>query len=318
MAKSTGELQQIPLDKLDRNPENPRIFFRQQEMEELTESIRRYGVQVPISAYATGDRFIIIDGERRFRCSKKLNTPTIPAIVQSQPDPLQNLLLMFNIHALREQWDLLTIAVKLPRIIELYRERHSSEPNEKDLAEHTGLSRSAIRRSRLLMELPPHHIDLIRLELEKPKHLQRLSEDFYIEMERSLSTVQNRMPDLIPDDRAKETIREVLVSKYKDEVIKNVTDFRMLAKMARPENVSANRVVAEKALRRVFQPNKVSIDEAYKKSVQPAYSKRELSTVIESLIDDLENMERPLNDRTIRELLEQLVEVIGVILREKK
>src|SRR4051812_45569997 len=106
-------LKQVSVDKIDRNPDNPRVIFRPDELQSLTESIHQYGVQVPISVYKKGNRFVIIDGERRWRCSKKLNKSAIPAIVQDEPSKLDNLLLMFNIHALREQWDYFTIARKL-------------------------------------------------------------------------------------------------------------------------------------------------------------------------------------------------------------
>lgn len=107
-------LREIPPDKIKRNPENPRLFFRDEEMDTLTASIKRYGIQVPITVYADGSDFILIDGERRWRCARKLNLPRIPALVQEKPTRLENLLLMFNIHALREQWDYLTIA-RTPR-----------------------------------------------------------------------------------------------------------------------------------------------------------------------------------------------------------
>src|SRR5689334_14513903 len=114
---SQAKLEQIPPDLIDRNPENPRIIFRSAEFEDLLESIRLRGVQQPISVFRKGKRFILIDGERRWRCSLKLNRQTIPALVQPEPSPLENLLMMFNIHWLREQWDLLTIALKLPRVL---------------------------------------------------------------------------------------------------------------------------------------------------------------------------------------------------------
>src|SRR5262245_61508066 len=93
-----ANLEAIPIDRIDRNPDNPRIVFRPGELEDLLESIRVYGVQVPISVYREGRRYVLIDGERRWRCSLKLNKKTIPALVQEKPTPLQNLLLMFNIH----------------------------------------------------------------------------------------------------------------------------------------------------------------------------------------------------------------------------
>src|SRR5438477_11846609 len=99
---ANAELRSIRVDQIDRNKDNPRIHFRQKEMDELMESIAIHGVQVPISVHREKDRFSLIDGERRWRCAIKLNLKTIPALIQDKPDRLTNLLLMFNIHSLRE------------------------------------------------------------------------------------------------------------------------------------------------------------------------------------------------------------------------
>ena len=146
--REPGRLREIPPSKIKRNPENPRLFFRAEEMDTLLKSIKRYGVQVPISVYSEGDHFVLIDGERRWRCATKLNFKSIPALVQPKPSPLDNLLLMFNIHSLREQWDYLTIAKKLPIVIERFAEEKGGEPNEIELSEITGLTRGQIRRCR--------------------------------------------------------------------------------------------------------------------------------------------------------------------------
>ena len=125
-----GYLRDLSPDRIERNPENPRLFFRPEEMDTLMASIRRYGIQVPITVYEDGGKFILIDGERRWRSARKLNLKKIPALVQPKPTRLNNLLLMFNIHALREQWDYLTIANKLPDVIELFSsENEGREPN---------------------------------------------------------------------------------------------------------------------------------------------------------------------------------------------
>src|SRR5438445_8600413 len=131
--------------------------MRSGELENLLRSIKEYGVQVPVTVYQKGDRYVLIDGERRWICSQKLNLKTIPAIIRDEPTELQNLLVMFNIHSLREQWDLLTIALKLPRVISLLTEQRGKSPTEIQLAAHTGLSRAVIRRSKLLQELPDRY-----------------------------------------------------------------------------------------------------------------------------------------------------------------
>jgi ParB/RepB/Spo0J family partition protein len=182
----TGKLMELEVNSIQPNPENPRLRFRQGELDSLRASIRRHGVQVPISVFKRGSGYILIDGERRWRCASKLNLMTIPALVQSEPSPLQNLLLMFNIHALREQWDFLTIALKLPTVVKLLQERDGREPTEADLAEHTSLPRGTIRKCRLLMRLPKKYKDVILDELKKPKAKQEVGEEFFIEMEKAL------------------------------------------------------------------------------------------------------------------------------------
>jgi ParB/RepB/Spo0J family partition protein len=158
-------LREISPDRIKRNPENPRLFFRDEEMDTLTASIKRYGVQVPITVYADGSEFVLIDGERRWRCARKLNLHRIPALVQEKPTRLENLLLMFNIHALREQWDYLTIARKLPDVIELFEREKGREPTEAELSELTGLTRGQIRRCRFLLDLPDRYRELLEKEL---------------------------------------------------------------------------------------------------------------------------------------------------------
>lgn len=308
---SQADLREIPVDSIDRNPENPRILFRTAELEQLLESIRRYGVQVPISVYREGNRYVLIDGERRWRCSLKLNKKRIPALVQPKPDPLTNLLLMFNIHALREQWDLLTIALKLPRVVELLKKNLGKEPNERELSDETGLTRGVIRRCKLLMDLPDSYKSEILLELKKPKAQQRLTEDFFIEMERSLKTVERAMPGAVNE---KDKVRRVLMEKYAKGIIPNITHFRNISKIARAEKVSADRGKASTALSKLFQPNGYSIENAYADSVLYAYSERDLLTRISSLAERLAQLHSEELDAELRKALRTLVDRVQALL----
>jgi ParB family chromosome partitioning protein len=307
-------LNDLSVDLIDRNPENPRIIFRPQEMSGLLESIRKHGVQVPISVYKAGRRYVLIDGERRWRCSIKLNRKTIPALIQPPPDPLTNLLLMFNIHALREQWDLFTIAAKLPRVIALLTERIGKPPVEREISEETGLNPAIIRRCKLLIDLPEKHKDTILRELQKPKAQQKLTEDFYIEMERSLKTVERNMPEVVAD-LGKEKIRERLIAKYKNGTITNRVDFRQVAKIARADRVAADKDKAAAALVRLFSDNDVSIERAYSDSVGFAYQERDVLTSIASLARQLQVLEVEELDAemlsALRELRDDLDRLLG-------
>lgn len=295
-----AELLMVPVDAIDRNPENPRILFRQAELDELVESIRKYGLQVPISVYRDGKRYVLIDGERRWKCCLKLNKKVIPALVQEKPNALTNLVLMFNIHALREQWDLLTIALKLPRMIELLEKQLNRPPKEREIAETTGLKPGMIRRCKMLLELPQQYKDMMLMELKRPKAEQKLTEDLFIEMERSLKTVERMMPEVIPD---KDIVRQVFIDKFRNGTISNRVDFRLIPKIAKAEDVDADRSQARESLAKLFQRNNFSIADAYESSVSDAYTERDLISRVSAL---LERLERLRFDHLDEELIEKL------------
>jgi ParB/RepB/Spo0J family partition protein len=310
MAKqqTSKSLELIPPNQIAPNPENPRLFFRQEEMESLLVSISHHGIQVPIIVYKDGDGYRLLDGERRWRCAKKLNLPVIPAHVQEKPSDLQNLLMMYNIHALREQWDYFTKASKLQRIMRLFRKEHGHEPNEIELSEATGLTRGQIRRCQLLLDLPERFKKMLLVELELPKARQKLSEDLFIEMERSLKTVGKRLPEF--KERI-DSIRGVLVEKFREDVIGSVTDFRQLSKIATAiDRFGIKKQKAEKALNRIFDPDdKVGIRDIYETTVEFQYDERKASQQIASLteyFDELleEDKQDDLDDEFLRQLRE--------------
>lgn len=309
---STGTLADVPVAKIQPNKDNPRLTFRQSELEELQESIRQFGIQVPIAVFKKGANFILIDGERRWRCASKLNLKTVPALIQKEPGDLENLLLMFNIHALREQWDLMTIALKLPKISKLLVEELGRPPTEIELSARTGLSRSVIRRGRLLTNLPDRYQKMLLDELTKPKSKQLLSEDLFIEMEKSLKTVSRAMPGLIEDINA---ARDVLLDKYKSKVYDNIVDLRKIAKIARAEAVDADSGKAKKAIKRLLTDPKYSINRAWDETVSVAYAERDVLTRIEQLLERLGEIKTSDIDEDVRERLEELValgrEILG-------
>jgi ParB/RepB/Spo0J family partition protein len=312
---ANSELEMIPVGLIERNPQNPRLYFRPKELEELLDSIRQYGIQVPVSLYREGDHYVLIDGERRWRCASKLNMKRIPALVQEKPSALANILLMFNIHALREQWDLLTIALKLQDVIDLVTEQTGKNPTEIELSKRTGLSRGVVRRCRYLLGLPDEYRAMVLDELKKPKQQQRLTEDFFIEMERSLKTVQRAMPEAVPD---KDEVRRVLVEKFKHETINNRVHFRLMGKIARAKTVGADEESAKRALKRLFSPNKYSIQKAFEESVEAAYQERDTAARVSSLVAHLEGLSRSDLDDDIRVELRRLQQQITRLLGPRK
>ena len=187
------------------------------------------------------------------------------------------------------------------------------KPTEREISEQTGVSRSTIRRCKLLMELPQKYKDQILEELNKPKAKQKITEDLFIEMERALTTVKRAMPNVIPD---KDAARRVLLKKYKDGVINNRVRLRDIAKIARAERVGSDSDLAAKELRRLFSDNTYSIEQAFSNSVGEAYKERDVGTRVASLLNLLEEVKADELDDDLKSSLVKLAKRLEEILGE--
>ena len=76
-------IQEIPVGELDPNPDQPRQSFDQESIGQLADSIRDQGVLQPLLVVpASGGRYRIIAGERRYRASRIAGLETVPCIVK--------------------------------------------------------------------------------------------------------------------------------------------------------------------------------------------------------------------------------------------
>jgi ParB/RepB/Spo0J family partition protein len=311
------QLKLISPSEIEPNPENPRLVFRQEEMESLMLSIDRHGIQVPLTVYRDGAGYKLLDGERRWRCAKKLNLKSVPVIIQAKPTELENLVIMYNIHALREQWDYFTIASKLERVIILYQAKNGYPPNEVQLSELTGLTRGAIRRCQLLINLPNRFKQIILSELEKPKLQQKFTEDFFIEMEKAIKTIVKRIPSY---EAQIDDIRDALIDKFRRDKITAVTDFRQLSKIATAlDSLDAQKGETKRILDRVFDPrNAMGIREAYEQSVAFEYEEKKYYRYVDNIEEFLSEVidEDRVNDldgdlvNKLRELYETIARIL--------
>lgn len=212
------------------NPENPRLIFHQEELEALQESIEKQGILVPLTVYVEKSNYIILDGERRWRCAIKLGLSVVPAIVQPKPAPLQNLMMMFAIHHRRNEWDPLPTALKLQRLEELYVKKYEARPTEKQLAEIASLTRGEVRRYKKLLSLPESYIKMLMEELMKPRSQQILTVDHVLEATAAASSLRKRG---VVDDVGENVLRSSIVDKFKSGVIDSTVAPRKLARLAR-------------------------------------------------------------------------------------
>lgn len=225
-----GAVQLLAPKDIKPNPENPRLIFRKNELEELQNSIASQGILVPLTVYKSRSGYVILDGERRWRCALKLVLPRVPVIVQPEPTRFQNIMMMFAIHNARKDWDPLPTAYKL-RDLELeFEKREERKPTESELAQLASMTRGEVRRLRQLLDLPGNYRDDLMSELDKPRSEQVLTVDLVLETTRGVDALAKR--DIIAPSEV-DPLRRAIIDKYRSKVIKNTVEPRQLARIAR-------------------------------------------------------------------------------------
>ncbi len=314
MVKTVTPLQEISPDSIKQNKDNPRLIFKEDEMTQLLESIKEVGIKVPLSVYADGTKYILIDGERRWRCAKKLNLKTVPSIIQPKPTPLENLLMMFNIHNVRVDWELMPMALKLGQIRDML-EKDGKAATPKSLSAITGVKLPTVRRALDLLDLPKKYQAMLLKEAAKPRHEQRMTADVFIEVYKSLHVVERHNPDVFKKVTKAEYV-DSMVQKYVHKVIDSVVGYREVSKIARAELAGVSKEAATPSIVKLVRDRNYSIKQAFADTVQVAYEKRDLLSKIKSITEKLAEYKPEVSsDAEIRSALDQLRSEINRLLR---
>ena len=78
----------VKLSLIQANPKQPRKQFSQEELEELSQSIKQFGVLQPLLVKKEGPLYEIIAGERRFRAAKMAGLTEIPVLIRDYDEKL--------------------------------------------------------------------------------------------------------------------------------------------------------------------------------------------------------------------------------------
>ena len=152
--ENNGSSVEIQLSLIDPNVNQPRKVFDEMAMSELVNSIRIHGVISPIILVRTGERYMIIAGERRYRASKKAGLRTIPAIIRDYtPQQVKEISLIENLQ--REDLNPIETANAIKQLIDEY------NYTQEDVADRIGKSRPAIANTLRLLALSQPVIELI-------------------------------------------------------------------------------------------------------------------------------------------------------------
>ncbi|HJP40939.1 MAG TPA: ParB/RepB/Spo0J family partition protein [Dehalococcoidia bacterium] len=152
--EASGETQrgvdEIDVDLISSNPEQPRSRFESGQLQELAESIREHGILQPllVTRDRTGSGYRLIAGERRLQAARQAGLSTVPIVVREAADSqLLELALVENIQ--RADLNPIEEAMAYRRLVDEYGQ------TQEEVAKRVGKSRAAVANSLRLLALEP-------------------------------------------------------------------------------------------------------------------------------------------------------------------
>ena len=154
--KIDGEVvQNLKITEVEPNRNQPRKQFDEEALDELADSIKRYGLIQPIIVTKKDGYYQIVAGERRWRASKKAGLTTIPAIVREDDEKKnKEIALIENIQ--REDLNVVEKAIGMKLLMDEY------SLTQSQLAEIVGKSRSGVANTLRILNLDERVLELAK------------------------------------------------------------------------------------------------------------------------------------------------------------
>jgi len=200
-AQADSSLRQLPLDRIQPGPYQPRSVFDPERLAELADSIRHQGVIQPVVVRPLpGGDYQLIAGERRWRAAQQAGIDRIPALIREVGDEVAvAMALVENIQ--RENLNPIEEATALRRLVDEFQLTHQ------EAAEAVGRSRSAVS-------------NLLRL-LELSREVRELVDDRHLEMGHARALLS--LPEAMQVAAAREVVRRQLSVRETEALVKLLT-----------------------------------------------------------------------------------------------
>jgi ParB-like partition proteins len=147
-ARGSSAINEIDINLIAPNPDQPRTTFDEEALDELAASIKELGIIQPLSLRKVApNSYQIIAGERRYRAAKLAGLTTVPAYIRTASDSeLTEMALIENIQ--REDLNAIEIALTFKKLIDQY------NLTQERLSERIGKKRATVANFLRLLHLP--------------------------------------------------------------------------------------------------------------------------------------------------------------------
>lgn len=162
------KIEYIKVNEIRPNPNQPRKFFDISSLNELTDTVKTYGVCQPITVrLINGKSYELVSGERRLRAAKNAGLETIPAIVVSMSDNKSAIIAMVE-NLQRQNLNFIEEAEGYNNLINDY------GLTQEELAQKMGKSQSAVANKLRILRLPKSILETIHENGLTERHARAL------------------------------------------------------------------------------------------------------------------------------------------------
>ena len=166
MDENKDKIYYIPVEDIIPNRFQPRLAFDEKELNELANSIIKYGVIQPIVLRSIGEKYEIIAGERRYKASCIAGLKKIPAIINNTDDNTSaEIALLENLQ--RKNLSVIEEA-------QSYKKLMDRGFTQEDIAIKLGISQSAVANKMRLLNLPKEVQDALLYNRISERHARSL------------------------------------------------------------------------------------------------------------------------------------------------
>ena len=166
-AKAEISVNEVDIDLIDPNPEQPRTRFVESALDELATSIKSNGIVQPIVVRRSGDRYQIVAGERRWRAAQRAGLRRVPVTLKEISDEkLLEVALIENIQ--RQELNVVEEARAYRKLLD------NIGFTQEELSERVGKDRSMISTALRLLKLPEQVLEFVENEQLTPGHARTL------------------------------------------------------------------------------------------------------------------------------------------------
>ncbi len=112
-------MEKLKLTQIVPDKNQPRKYFQVEKMASLKDSIRRNGIISPLIVQKEGDKYLLIDGERRYRSATELGLKEVPVQIVIPKNDFARLVEQFHIQEQHEEWTSVEKAQAILNIVEV-------------------------------------------------------------------------------------------------------------------------------------------------------------------------------------------------------